>query len=77
MDNSGAVNLARDRKSCNKSRHVDRRFFKVRELQALHQVEVKFVPTDQNAADVLTKPVSPAAFARHSATLMGEGRAST
>ena len=47
---------------------IDRRFFKVRELQALHQVDVKFVPTDLNAADILTKPVSPAAFARHSAT---------
>ena len=32
VDNSGAVELSRDRKSCHRSRHVDRRYFKVREL---------------------------------------------
>jgi hypothetical protein len=32
VDNSGAVELSRDRKSCHCSRHVDRRYFKVREL---------------------------------------------
>ena len=32
---SGAVELSRDRKSCHRSRHVDRRYFKVRERSAL------------------------------------------
>ena len=31
VDNSGAVELSRDRKSCHRSRHVDRRYFKVRD----------------------------------------------
>ena len=70
VDNSGAVALARDRKSCNKSRHIDRRFFKVRELHAAGVVKVDYVPTDDNSADVLTKALSPPVFARHRATVM-------
>ena len=34
VDNSGAVELSRTQKSCHRSRHVDRRYFKVRELTA-------------------------------------------
>ena len=34
VDNDGAVELSRDRKSCHRARHVDRRYFKVRELVA-------------------------------------------
>ena len=31
VDNAGAVELAKDAKTCHRSRHVLRRFFKVRE----------------------------------------------
>ena len=62
--------LSRDRKSCNKSRHIDRRFFKVRELHAAGVVKVEYVPTGDNGADVLTKALSPPVFAQHRATLM-------
>ena len=70
VDNSGAVELARDRKSCHRSRHVDRRFFKVRELEALGIVKVEHVPTALNRADVLTKAVDKETFLRHRASLM-------
>ena len=43
VDNSGAVELSRDRKSCHRSRHVDRRYFKVRELQALGETPDPYV----------------------------------
>jgi len=29
VDNSGAIELSRDKKSCHRSRHVDRRWFKI------------------------------------------------
>ena len=32
VDNSGAVELSKDSRSCHRSRHVDRRHFYVREL---------------------------------------------
>ena len=72
VDNSGAVELSRDRKSCHRSRHVDRRFFKVRELEAMGVVRVKHVPTDRNRADLLTKALPREAFNRHRASLMRE-----
>ena len=70
VDNAGAVELARDRKSCNRSRHVDRRFFKVRELQASSVVQVHKIPTALNRSDVLTKALPTADFLRHRASLM-------
>jgi hypothetical protein len=72
VDNSGAVELSRDRKSCHRSRHVDRRYFKVRELQALGDLVVAHVPTADNASDLLTKPLDLAAFLKHRKALMNE-----
>jgi hypothetical protein len=65
VDNSGAVELSRDRKSCHRSRHVDRRFFKVRELNAAGVITVEHVPTEFNRADFLTKPLDETTFIRH------------
>jgi hypothetical protein len=70
IDNKGAIELARDRKSCHRSRHVDRRFFKVRELEASGVLKVHFVPTDANHADILTKGLPLPAFRRHRAALL-------
>ena len=72
VDNQGAVELSRDRKSCHRSRHVDRRFFKVRELEAAGIVSVKHIPTERNRADVLTKALPLATFRLHRAALMRE-----
>ena len=70
VDNSGAVELSRDRKSCHRSRYVDRRFFKVRELEASGVLRVKHIPTERNRADLLTKALPRDAFDRHRASLM-------
>ena len=76
VDNSGAVALAKDRKSCNKSRHIDRRYFKVRELVAQGTVAVEWISTDLNTADVLTKALSKDAFHRHSDAMRNSNDAS-
>ena len=76
VDNSGAVELSRDRKSCHRSRHVDRRYFKVRELVYAGHLKVEHIETDKNWADLLTKSLDEAAYLRHRSALMGEaGRA--
>ena len=67
---SGAVELARDRKSCHRSRHVDRRFFKVRECEAAGLLKVHYVPTDANVADLLTKGLPLPTFRRHRAATL-------
>ena len=55
VDNSGAVELSKHQKSCHRSRHVMRRYFKVRELVAEGLIEVKWVDTKENLADLLSK----------------------
>ena len=75
VDNSGAIELSRDRKSCNRSRHIDRRFFKVRELQAAGHVLVTYVESKLNSADVLTKHLVYDEFLHHVNTLMGHSGA--
>ena len=70
VDNSGAVELSRDRKSCHRSRHVDRRYFKVRELYFHKLLRVEYVPTADNVADILTKPLPTDTFAKHRASLL-------
>ena len=72
VDNTGAVMLSRDRRSCHRSRHVDRRYFKVRELAAQGEIAVEHVNTALNTADVLTKSLPADAFVRHRATALGE-----
>ena len=70
VDNSGAVELARDRKSCHRSRHVDRRYFKVRELVYEGFISVEHIDTTENASDVLTKPLKIDPFYKHCTRLM-------
>ena len=55
VDNSGAVELSKHQKACHRSRHVQRRYFKVRELVALGEIEVKWVETRKNISDLLSK----------------------
>jgi hypothetical protein len=73
VDNTGAVALARERRSCHRSRHVDRRYFKVRELMAEGALHVEHVDTALNTADLLTKSLPLEPFARHRATALGDG----
>ena len=70
VDNSGAVELSRDRKSCHRSRHVDRRYFKVRELAAEGHLWVEHVDTVENPADILTKTLKIEAYTRHRKRVM-------
>jgi hypothetical protein len=67
VDNSGAVELSRDRKSCHRSRHVDRRYFKVRELAAEGVLRVEHIDTN---SDLLTKTLSLPMFEAHRKRLL-------
>ena len=72
VDNQGAVELSRDMKSCQRSRHIERRYLRIRELVATGDIVVKFIATFSNSSDILTKPLEFADFTRHSHALMGD-----
>ena len=72
VDNQGAVELSKDAKSCDRSRHVLRRYFFVREQVAAGEIEVVKVDTKLNHSDILTKGTFKAEdFHRHAEGLMG------
>ena len=71
MDNSSAIDLAFDPILHAKTKHIERRDLFVRELVARKVVVTKFVPTAQNVADILTKPLARQSFQKHRATLLG------
>lgn len=72
VDNSGAVELSKDIKSCQRSRHVERRYFFVREQVALGEIVVKYCHTAKNHADALTKPLDSKVYVQHVEGLMGK-----
>ena len=77
VDNQGAVELSKHQKYCHRSRHVLRRFFKVRELVAIGEITVKWCPTDDNIADLLTKALEPAKFNKFKNSAMNQPKAAT
>ena len=71
VDNLGAVALAKDRTSCKRSRHIERRFLKLREWVAQGEIRVQYVNTSDNPADLLTKSLEGEAFVQHVRKLGG------
>eukprot|EP00965_Chrysotila_dentata_P036917 1228551-Pleurochrysis_carterae.AAC.1 len=71
VDNSGAVELSKERRSCQHSRHVDRRNLKVRKYVAHGSIEVRKIGTDDNVADVFTKSLSASVHHKHVNTARG------
>ena len=71
VDNTGALALAKDRRSCHKSKHIDRRYLKVREWVEDGLISVDKVRTDENPADIFTKFVSLAKFVKFCKMIMG------
>ena len=59
-DNQGAVDLAYIPEHHQKTKHIDRRHFYVRELVERGQIEVPYVKTAENLADFFTKPLAEA-----------------
>ena len=58
IDNQGAMNLAKNPVHHQRSKHIDVKYHFIRsEIQA-GIVSLKYVPTDENVADVFTKPVT-------------------
>jgi len=70
VDNTGAIELAKERKVTNRSRHIARRHLKVREYVADGIIAVTHVATVDNAADIFTKPLEAAPFNKHRVFLM-------
>ena len=65
VDNTSAIALVKKSKSCVRTRHIERRYLKIRELIDSGHIDVKYVNTTDNTADCLTKALPRADFERH------------
>lgn len=61
-DNQGAIALAKNDQFHARTKHIEIREKWVREAVAAGQVELEYIPTDQQVADGLTKPLSKDKF---------------
>ena len=68
-DNNGAIAQAKEPRSHQKSKHIQRRYHLIREFINNGDVKICRVPTDENVADPLTKPLSQSKHDRHFSAL--------
>eukprot|EP00965_Chrysotila_dentata_P083002 2738318-Pleurochrysis_carterae.AAC.2 len=62
MDNTSAIDFAYNPKHHQRTKHINRRHFFVREKVESHQLAVPFVRSADNMADFLSKPLPPRLF---------------
>jgi len=62
LDNQSAIDLAYNPEHHQKTKHIERRHYFIRELVEENKIVVPFVPTNENLADFFTKPLNSNAF---------------
>jgi len=61
-DNQSATYLAKNHIYYARTKHIDVRFHKIRELIASGEIVLQKIGTEENAADMVTKPVTTDKF---------------
>ena len=72
VDNVGAIYLATNTASTGRTRHIDTRYHYVREYVMNGEVEVVFVRSQDNTADLLTKNLPKEEFEKHAGVLVDD-----
>ena len=62
LDNRGAIVLSKDNKLHQRTKHINIHYHFIHEAVEDGQIRMKYVPTDQNPADIFTKPLSKTKF---------------
>ena len=66
VDNVSAIDLAKNYSTSGRTKNIDVRFHYIREMIEQSMLELIFVPTNMNIADILTKNVSLEKYKAHS-----------
>jgi hypothetical protein len=64
VDNSSAIALAKNPVFHDRSKHIDTRFYYLRDCIINKEVEVKYVKTQNQVAYIFTKPLKYDVFAK-------------
>ena len=69
-DNTGAIFLSKNKQVGGRTKHIDVRHHFIRDLIHMKILEVVFVRSEENVADILTKHVSEILFKKHAEKLL-------
>ncbi|XP_045027089.1 secreted RxLR effector protein 161-like [Daphnia magna] len=64
MDNQSAIRIIRNPELHQRTKHIDVRYHFIRELQEQGVIDAKYVNTNEQLADILTKPLAAPRFQR-------------
>ena len=70
-DNSGALELARLPKMRPRTKHINQSYHHFREHVERQEIQVQATPTEEQMADILTKPLPESTFCHHRRSIMG------
>ena len=71
VDNQGTIDLASKYTTEKRSKHIDIRYHFIRERISSGFIDLTHVPTENNVADIMTKPVSKVKLERFCRVLFG------
>ena len=71
QDNTSAISWAAGEDNFHRTKHIERRYHFTREAWADGIIELRYCPTADMIADILTKPLIGDQFLRHRASLLG------
>ena len=70
VDNNGAIKLASNNHSIGeRSKHIDLRYHHIKDLISNGTVELQYIPTSENIADMFTKALPKPAFLKYRSSL--------
>ena len=70
-DNSGALELAKLPKIHPRTKHINQSYHHFREHVERKEVSIQATPTEDQLANILTKPLPEPSFTRHCKPIMG------
>ena len=68
-DNLGAIYLAKNQQISQRTKHIDVRHHFIRNLVEAKVIDVKYIKSEDNVADILTKSVKEEIFNKHANTI--------
>jgi hypothetical protein len=74
VDNKGAIDLVNNWSVGGRTRHVDVRYYFLREMKEAGIIEVKWIPTNNNCSDIFTKNLDGPAFKKHAEVYCGKDK---
>jgi hypothetical protein len=70
VDNAGALFLVNNKSTTGRTKHIDVRHHYMRDLVEQKIIEVEYIPTEENTADIFTKNLQAEIFNKHSRRLV-------